>query len=305
MVAERRDRAAGGDPEAGLDHAAEHHAEPERARRVRHPHGLADPARLRELDVDPVRDLARRRRRRRACGSPRRRRSGCGERALQLGPARVAGRKRLLAVLDAERLRAAGSASSASSSDQYSLTSTWSGSVGHARAPRGRARRRARRAPPSFSFSRRNRAGDALGAARHVVGIAEPDRPRGRRAGARQPEQAPDRLAERASRRGRAARRRAPPSPPARPGRSASGRRSPRARTGRRRAAARPPRGTPSADAARLVVALDRRRLAEPGRRRRADLDLDDVGDVLRLARDHERSRRAPGSRSGRSAPRG
>ena len=36
VVAEARDVRAGGDPEARLDHAAEHDAEPERARRVRH-----------------------------------------------------------------------------------------------------------------------------------------------------------------------------------------------------------------------------------------------------------------------------
>ena len=85
--------------EPGLDHAAEHHAEPERAGGVRHPHRLADPARLRELDVDPVRALGAR--------------GDVGERVavlvdedrhgrapLQLGAARVAGRQRLLAVVD-------------------------------------------------------------------------------------------------------------------------------------------------------------------------------------------------------------
>ena len=99
VVAEARDLRAGGDPEAGLDHAAEHHPEPERAGGVRHPHRLADPARLRELEVDPVRAL----------GAGR----DVGERvavlvdvdrdgraALQLGAVRVAGRKRLLAVLE-------------------------------------------------------------------------------------------------------------------------------------------------------------------------------------------------------------
>src|SRR6266508_644144 len=55
VVAERRHVRAGGDAEAGLDHAAEHDAEAERARRVRHAHALADAAGLRELDVDPVR----------------------------------------------------------------------------------------------------------------------------------------------------------------------------------------------------------------------------------------------------------
>src|SRR4051795_12096604 len=44
VVAEARDLGAGADAEPGLDHAAEHDAEPERPRRVRHPHRLADPA---------------------------------------------------------------------------------------------------------------------------------------------------------------------------------------------------------------------------------------------------------------------
>src|SRR5712691_890864 len=57
VVAETRHLAAGGDPEAGLDHAAEHDAQAEGARRVGHPDRLADPARLGELDVDPVREL--------------------------------------------------------------------------------------------------------------------------------------------------------------------------------------------------------------------------------------------------------
>ena len=46
VVAERRDAAAGGDPEPRLEHAAEHHAHPQRARRVRHADRLPDPARL-------------------------------------------------------------------------------------------------------------------------------------------------------------------------------------------------------------------------------------------------------------------
>ena len=65
-----------GDAEPRLDHAAEHAAELERARRVHHAHRLADAARLRELDVDPVRALRARGDVARACGSPRRRRSG-------------------------------------------------------------------------------------------------------------------------------------------------------------------------------------------------------------------------------------
>ena len=57
VVAEARDLRGGGDAETGLDHAAEHDAEAERAGRVRHPHRFADAAGLRELDVDPVRAL--------------------------------------------------------------------------------------------------------------------------------------------------------------------------------------------------------------------------------------------------------
>ena len=97
-AARRRSRR---DPEARLDHAAEHDAEPERAGGVRHPDRLADPARLRQLDVDPVRDL-------RAGGDvvepvavlvdvDRDRRA-----LLQRPAALVAGAERLLAVLDAE-----------------------------------------------------------------------------------------------------------------------------------------------------------------------------------------------------------
>src|SRR5262245_19848482 len=57
VVAEARDRRAGGDAEAGLDHAAEHHAQAERAGGRRDLDRLADSARLRELDVHPVRPL--------------------------------------------------------------------------------------------------------------------------------------------------------------------------------------------------------------------------------------------------------
>ncbi len=41
----------------------------------------------------------------------------------------------------------------------------------------------------------------------------------------------------------------------------------------------------------RLVVPLDRRRLAEAGHTAVADLDLHHLRDVVRLARDHERLR--------------
>src|SRR3954454_18327492 len=102
VLAERGDLRGRCDAEARLDHAAEHHVQPERARRVGHAHGLADPARLRQLDVDAVRALG-------AEGD-------VGERVavlvdvdrdrgalLQRDPGGIARRQRLLAVLDAER----------------------------------------------------------------------------------------------------------------------------------------------------------------------------------------------------------
>ena len=57
VVAQARDLCGSCDAETRLDHAAEHDAEVERARRVCHAHGLADAAGLRELDVDAVRPL--------------------------------------------------------------------------------------------------------------------------------------------------------------------------------------------------------------------------------------------------------
>src|SRR6266511_4654346 len=53
VIAERRDVRTGGNAETGLDHAAEHDAEPEGAGRVRHAHGLADAARFRSLMLIP------------------------------------------------------------------------------------------------------------------------------------------------------------------------------------------------------------------------------------------------------------
>ena len=44
VIAQARELAGGRDPEARLDHAAEHDAEAERAGRVDDPYGLADPA---------------------------------------------------------------------------------------------------------------------------------------------------------------------------------------------------------------------------------------------------------------------
>src|SRR5579871_3123501 len=54
VVAEARDRGRSGDPEPAFDHAAEHDVEAESACGVDHAQRLADPARLRELDVDAV-----------------------------------------------------------------------------------------------------------------------------------------------------------------------------------------------------------------------------------------------------------
>src|SRR2546423_12598691 len=55
VVAQARDLRRGGDSEPRLDHAPEHHAQAEGASGMRHPHRLPNPARFRELDVDPVR----------------------------------------------------------------------------------------------------------------------------------------------------------------------------------------------------------------------------------------------------------
>ena len=222
--------APGGDAEPGLDHAAEHDAEPERARRVRHPHRLADPAGLRELDVDPVRALGARARRRRARGSPRRRRSGPASGAS--APARP-GRRPASGCSQYSSIVSCGRSSSASSSDHASLTSHWSGrSVDRAHRadaldvePVAAAELQLQALEPA--------AADLLRAARHVVGIAEPDRPRRRRPGPPQAEQLVDRQAEQLPlqvvQRVRRARRAPRPRP------AAAGRRSRRARTGRRR----------------------------------------------------------------------
>src|SRR5436305_1796169 len=101
VIAEACDVGGRRDSKSRLDHAAEHHAEPERSGGVCHADPLTRPSGLRQLDVDPVRAL------------------GAGRdvhepvavlvdedrewrAVLQLGPVCVAGRQRLLAVLDAE-----------------------------------------------------------------------------------------------------------------------------------------------------------------------------------------------------------
>ena len=194
MVAERRDGAAGRDPEPGLDHAAEHHAEPERARGVRHPDRLADAARLRELDVDPVRDLRAARRRCRAGGSPRRRRSGSASApSASCPPSSPAGSG--CSQYATPSSASCGSASSASSSDHHSLTSTCSGRSVTPRTARTRSTS-SPSPPPSFSFSRWKRG--AAFSARRAMSSGSPSQTvqevggpvRGR------PEQLPDRDAE-------------------------------------------------------------------------------------------------------------
>ena len=140
-----------------------------------------------------------------------------------------------------------------------------------------------------------------LGAARHVVRIAQPDRPGGRRPGAREPEQLPDRDAEELA-------LEVVERPVERGARGVLAGRQPgldlleRERVVAEQGAAASRYA--SADVARLVVALDRRALAEAGELSVPQLDLDDVVLVARLARDHERLCQLQRRRSGRSAPR-
>ena len=234
-------------PRPGLDHAAEHDAEPERARCVRHAHRLADAARLRELDVDPVRALGARRdvlervavlvdvdRHRRACASARAR-------------PRIAGGQRLLAVLEPS-VASAAAYSSASSSVQYSLTSTCSGRSVTPCTARTRSTSRPSR-PPSFSFRRRKRPSPRF-SARRAMSSGSPSQIVHEVGGpvAAQAEQPVARAGRAASPAGRAARRRSRRA--RRTARAAAGRRSRRARTDRRRARRRSPRAYASADSA-------------------------------------------------------
>src|SRR2546423_4809126 len=101
VITERRDLRGRCNAEAGLDHAAEHDAEPERTRGVSHPDCLADATGLRELDVDAVRSLCAR-------GDVLQPMAvlvqvdGNRGLGLQTSSARVAGGQRLLAVVHAE-----------------------------------------------------------------------------------------------------------------------------------------------------------------------------------------------------------
>ena len=274
--------------------------EPERARRVRHAHALADAAGLRELDVDPVRDL-------RAGGD-------VGERVAVLVDVDRDRRARFSSAPPGSPAgsgcsqywtpssASCGRYSSDSSSVHASLTSTWSGTSVTPRTARTRSASSPSRAP-SLSFSRWNR--PATSSARRPMSSGSPSQivhevggpVRGR------PEQAPDGLAGEL---------------PAEVVERAVDRRLRRLLAGalgearadlleRERVVAeqrldlveeRQRRGR------RLAVALDRRRLAvarhvavlaaRPARRRRC-----------RPTRARSRtSRAAPGSRSGRSASR-
>ena len=275
---------AGRDAEARLDHAAEHHAEAERTRRRRHPHRLAHAARLRELDVDAVRALGARRDVRKRVAvlvDVDRHRRGRS----QLRPAGVAGRQRLLAVLDSElcelrqrveRLVERPVLVDVDLQRQRGSLADGAHALDVEAVPRAElqlqapeaASRPLRRAAPCRR-GRRARS-STRSAAPHAAARAA-DR------GERPP----------ASRRGRGAPHRGQPAP--------------RTRRGGSRAGDLVERPGIVADACgrflepretrvdRLLVAIDRSRLAVARQPSLPDLDLDDVGRVLRLARDPER----------------
>src|SRR5579872_2581600 len=286
VVAERRHVRAGGDAEAGLDHAAEHDAEPERAGRVRHAHALADAAGLRELDVDAVRA-------RRALGDVVERMAVLvdvdRDRALRLQrrTVGVAGWERLLAVLEIH-LR------------QVLERLVERPVLVHVHLQRqlgdGAHRAHALEVEPVAAAELQLQPAEAvlahglLRAARHVVGIAEPDRPRRRRAEPAQAEQAVDRQAgelplqvvQRAVDRGARGEllAREPVEDVVERERVVAERVGVRLEVRVRRLR-------------RLVVALDRRRLAVSGDPVVRDVDLHDLRLVRRLARDRERLREA------------
>ena len=186
MVAEWRDAAAGRDAQPRLEHAAEHYAHAQGTRRVGDANRLADPARLRELDVDAVGDL----------GAPR----DVGERVAvlvdvdrnrrtgsQLAPTVVARPERLLAVLHSEL------AELLERVERF-LERPPLVHVDHqreiGRRPYGtHALDVEAVSSAELELEPPERLRSLLGAAGHVVRISEPDGPRGRRASAREPEQ--------------------------------------------------------------------------------------------------------------------
>ena len=225
-------------------------------------------------------------RRRPACGSPRRRRSGPASAASAPGPPGSPARSGC-SQYSTPSSASCGIASSASSSDHHSLTSTCSGTSVTERTARTRSTSRPS-PPPSFSFSRRNAARPARPGA--------PCRP-ARRARSSTTSAGPvaeGRAAATRARRaacpgGRAAPRRVPPSRHAR-----RDRREPRADLLERERVvaeqrARAPRRTrvptpPSRRSARSGAASP-----QPVAPVVLERDLDDLGLVVRLSRDPER----------------
>ena len=294
MVAERRDVGCRRDAEARLEHAAEHDAEPERPGGRRHPHRLPHAARLRELDVDPVRALGARRH--------------VGERVAvlvdvdrnrrrrtELGATGIARRERLLAVLDAElrelRQRVArllerpvlvhvhlqrDVRDAAHCADTLDVEAV---------------------APAELELQPPEPPGNSLRTPSHVVRIAEPDRPARERARGRQAEEPIERharllRAEVVERRvdGRA--------------RGVLSLRQPRVDlvegprvVSEQRPGLLEPRRRRFD---RLAVAVDRRGFAVADETVVADLHLDELDRVLRLAGDDERLRELERDRSRR-----
>jgi hypothetical protein len=279
VVHQRRDLRTRRDRETRLDHAAEHHAEPERPSGVRHSHRFTDPARLCELDVDPVRALRASRH--------------VGERVavlvdedrhgratLQLLPVRVAGGQRLLAVLDVHLREVLERLVERPVLVHVDLERT----VGH-----GPHRTHTLDVQAVSSAELQLQPSEAgrrpLRATRHVVGVAEPDRPGRRRASAAQAEQPPDRLAREfpaeVVERGveRRARSELPP------------RQAVEDLVERERIVPEELGVLLDVRASRLgrlVVALDGRRLAEAAHALVPDFDLAELDLVLRVACDHE-----------------
>ena len=194
MVAEACERARRCDGEAALDHAAHHHAETERAGRVHHADSLAQPSALRELDVHAVpalgadRDVSKR-------VAVLVDVDGKGRAPAQLRSRRVSRRQRLLDVLDAELLELRDRVERlverpvlvhvdlkrerrclANGADALHVEAVASPEL--------------QLETPEAPFCRL-----ALGALRHVVGIAEPDRERRRRALPGDAHKLPDRSA--------------------------------------------------------------------------------------------------------------
>src|SRR5437763_476712 len=185
VIAEARHLCGRRNPEPGLDHAAEHDAEDERARRTCHSHRLTDAARLRELDVDAVRTVGAAR----DIGKvmtvlvdvDRNRRKW-----LQAWTIRVSFAQRLLAVLNTELAELRQSVTGlfeAPALVHVDLQRDVRHVTNSAHALD------IERVPAAQLELQSREAGCLRRAAGHVVGIAEPDRPRRRRAGAPQTKQ--------------------------------------------------------------------------------------------------------------------